>query len=218
MMALVLMVVLVGPDPTYAEISKKHGLGAADHLMREGKFLEAAVAYRNRLLEPGAERESVRIPLALALLARGDAVYAGIEIRRAHTLYPEFGRLVIDPAELFGQKGVLSKAADSALKKAGETEAAEVDAVVAYAFCMEGDRDRAQAALERYVQSRGADAYSRDLRELLGKGGVPPRSRLAGAAAPSAPSPVPVRSGEVVRVGIRFIEPESRPRAEILSK
>src|SRR6185503_19572576 len=105
---LVLTSLLAQQDPTYAELSKKHGLGAADQRLREGKFLEAAVAYRNVLMSPG-DREAVRIPLAIALLAKGDAVYAGIEIRRAHLLYPDFARVAIDAAELFGSKGALSK-------------------------------------------------------------------------------------------------------------
>src|SRR6185295_6597111 len=101
MMQLVLLSALLGQEPTYAELSRKHGLGAADQFMRDGKYLEAAVAYRNILLTAG-DREVVRIPLALALLAKGDAAYAGVEIRRAQMLVPEFLRLSIDPAELFG--------------------------------------------------------------------------------------------------------------------
>src|SRR5690349_18434507 len=113
-------------EPTYADLSRKHGLGGADQLMRSGKYLEAAVAYRNILLTPG-DREAVRIPLALALLAKGDAVYAGIEVRRAHMLCPDFARLVIDPAELFGSKGVLLKAAEAVSGRTAEGDEAEVN-------------------------------------------------------------------------------------------
>src|SRR5436190_6836795 len=125
MMSLLLCSVLLQQEPTYAELSRKHGLGAADLLMRDGKYLEAAVAYRNILLTAG-DREAVRIPLALALLAKGDAAYAGVEIRRAQMLVPDFLKLSIDPAELFGSKGALVKAADAASAKSPETDAAEV--------------------------------------------------------------------------------------------
>ena len=218
MTVLMLLVACLGPDPTYAELSRKHGLGAADRLMREGKFLEAAVAYRNLLLEPGGDRESVRLPLALALLAKGDAVYAGIEIRRAHMLYPEFARLVIDPAELFGRKGVLTQAAEQALKKTGEEQAAEVDAAVAYAFCLEGDRERAQASLGRYVMFRGNDAFARDLKDLIAKESSPSSPKAVVTVAAPPPPPLSVRGGEAVRIGVRFVESEMRPRGEILSK
>src|SRR5688500_6163211 len=109
MMSLIFLAALLPQqDPTYADLSRKHGLGAADQLLKDGKFLEASVAYRNVLLTPG-DREAVRIPLALALLAKGDAAYAGIEIRRAHTLCPDFSKIALDPAALFGSKGVLTK-------------------------------------------------------------------------------------------------------------
>src|SRR5262249_41532411 len=41
--ALVLAMALAPGDPSYAELSRKQGLGVADRLMREGKYLEAAV-------------------------------------------------------------------------------------------------------------------------------------------------------------------------------
>jgi hypothetical protein len=205
-------------EPTYADLSRKHGLGAADQLMRSGKYLEAAVAYRNILLTPG-DREAVRIPLALALLAKGDAVYAGIEVRRAHMLCPDFARLVIDPAELFGSKGVLLKAAEAVSGKAAEGDEAEVNAAVAYAFLLEGERDRAQTALGKYAQLRGSDAFVRDVKAALSKA----TAKAAPAApapppSPSAPAPVAYRGGDPVRAGVRFVEPEVRPRGEILAK
>ena len=214
MMSLLLCSVLLQQEPTYAELSRKHGLGAADLLMRDGKYLEAAVAYRNILLTPG-DREAVRVPLALALLAKGDAAYAGVEIRRAQMLYPDFSRLVIDPADLFKSKGVLAKATEAALARESDGEAAEVNAVAAYAFFLEGERERAQSALAKYAQSRGADGYVRDLKAALAKGPAP--KPLAVATAAAAPTPQP-RGGEPVRAGVRFIEPDVRPRGETLAR
>lgn len=210
-MILAFLSLLLQQEPTYAELSRKHGLGAADQLLKEGKALEAAVAYRNILLTPG-DREAVRIPLALALLAKGDAVYAGIEIRRAHMLYPDFTRLVIDPAELFGSKGALAKVADAVATKAPEGDPAEVQAAIAYAYLLEGDRDRAQAALAKYAQSRGNDAFAKDLKAALEK---------KSAAKPAGTAPVAAamsRGGAPLRAGVRYVEPESRLRGEILAK
>lgn len=212
-MQLVFLAALLQQDPTYADLSRKQGLGAADLQMRAGKYLEAAVAYRNILLTPG-DREAVRIPLALALLAKGDAVYAGIEVRRAHMLCPEFAKLVIDPAELFGSKGALTKAADAVSGRPAEGDEAEVNAAAAYAYFLEGERDRAQAALAKYVGLRGSDAFARDLKAALAK--APAK---ATAAAPPAPAPpIAYRGGDPVRAGVRFVEPEVRPRGEILAK
>jgi len=205
-------------EPTYADLSRKHGLGGADQLMRSGKYLEAAVAYRNILLTPG-DREVVRIPLALALLAKGDAVYAGIEVRRAHMLCPDFARIVLDPTELFGSKGALIKAVEATVGKTAEGDEAEVNAAIAYACFLEGERDRAQTALGKYAQLRGSDAFVRDLKAALAK--VPAKATAAAApAAPPAPAAAPVayRGGDPVRAGVRFVEPEVRPRGEILAK
>jgi hypothetical protein len=202
-------------DPTYAELSRKHGLKAADQQMREGKYLEAAVAYRNVLMTPG-DREAVRIPLALALLAKGDAVYAGIEIRRAHLLYPDFSRLSIDAAELFGSKGALAKIVDVLSGKTADGDEAEVNAAAAYAYLIDGERERSQAALAKYVQLRGTDAFAKDVKATLAK---VPAAKPAVVAAPPAASPQPLtQGGTPVRAGIRFVEPEARPRGEILSK
>jgi Flp pilus assembly protein TadD len=220
MMQFLLLMALTPQDPTYAEVSRKQGLAEADRLMQDGKFLEAAVAYRNVLLTPG-EREAVRIPLALALLAKGDAVYAGIEIRRAHMLYPEFTRLVIDPAELLGSKGILTKAADRASHREGDGDGAEVDAIAAYGYLLEGERDRAQAALGRYIQSRGEDAFAHDLKTALAKGGPSPAAKTstAGSDATAAPAPAtPALKGEPVKAGLRYREPDVRPLGEILSR
>jgi len=210
MTSLVLIVALLQQDPTYAALSRAQGLGPADRLVRDGKYLEAAVAYRNVLLSPG-DREAVRIPLALSLLAKGDAGYAGIELRRAHMLYPDFSRLVLDPAELFGSKGVLAKAADAAVAREKESDVAEVNAVAAFAYLLEGQVDRGRTALAKYVQSRGNDAFAAQLGAALAK--------PVAANVPPPPAPAPVqRGGDPVRAGPRFIEPQSRPRAEILSR
>jgi hypothetical protein len=211
MMFLAVLSALLQQDPTYAELSRKHGLGAADQLLKEGKALEAAVAYRNIMLSPG-DREAVRVPLALALLAKGDAVYAGIEIRRAHMLYPDFLRLLLDPAELFGTKGALAKAADAVASREPEGDPAEVQAALAYAYLLEGDRDRAQAALTKYAQSRGSDAFVKDMKTALEKRSA---SKASGTA---PPAPAPFRGGTPLRAGVRSVEPEVRPRGEIVAK
>jgi len=216
MIALLFATLLAQQEPTYAELSRKHGLGAADQRLREGKFLEAAVAYRNVLMSPG-DREAVRVPLAMALLAKGDAVYAGIEIRRAHLLYPDFSRLAIDAAELFGSKGALAKLVDARAGKAAEGDEAEVNAAAAYAYLIDGERDRAQAALTKYVQLRGSDAFAKDLKSMLARApaGKPPAASPPATAA--APTPL-TQGGAPVRAGTRFIESEARPRGEILFK
>ena len=212
---LILAPLLAQQEPTYAELSRKHGLGAADQRVREGKYLEAAVAYRNVLMSPG-DREAVRIPLALALLAKGDAVYAGIEIRRAHLLYPDFSRLLIDAAELFGTKGALAKIVESLSGKAAEGDEAEVNAAAAYAYLIDGERERSQAALAKYVQLRGTDAFSRDVKALLARA---PAAKPPSAEPPPAAASQPItKGGAPVRAGVRFVESESRPRGEILSK
>jgi thioredoxin-like negative regulator of GroEL len=212
MISLILVAALLTPqETTYAELSRKHGLGGADQLLKDGKFLEASVAYRNVLMTSG-DREAVRIPLALALLAKGDAAYAGIELRRAHMLCPDFSRIVVDPAALFGSKGALVKAADAALgKETNGDGGAEVNAVAAYAYLLEGEGERAKAALAKYEQSRGSDAFVRDLKAALAKDvtAKPP------AAAPAAPEPA-LRGGAPVRAGVRSVETEARPRGEIL--
>jgi hypothetical protein len=220
MITAVILMALAPQDLTYADLSRKQGLRDADGLMRQGKFLEAAVAYRNVLLTPG-DREAVRIPLALALLAKGDAVYGGIEIRRAHMLSPDSLWLALDPAELVGAKGILSRAADAAIQSEAEGEGAEVDAIAAYAYYLEGQRDRAQAALSRYMQSRGNDGYARDLGAALKKT-VPSAAKPSNAAPPETPgrpaTSGPVPKGEPVKAGLRYREPETRPLGEIFAR
>jgi hypothetical protein len=214
MIALLFTMVVAQQEPAYADLSKKHGLGAADQHMRAGKYLEAAVAYRNVLMSPG-DREAVRIPLALALLAKGDAVYAGIEIRRAHLLYPDFARLAIDAAELLGSKGALAKIVDGLAGKAAEGDEAEVNAAAAYAYLVDGEKDKSQTALTKYIQLRGTDAFAKDVKSMQTRMAAPKPAVVAAAPAPAAPlSP----GGAPVRAGIRFVEAEARPRGEILSK
>jgi hypothetical protein len=212
---LFLTTLLTQQDPTYAELSKKHGLGAADQQMRDGKYLEAAVAYRNVLMSPG-DREAVRIPLALALLAKGDAVYAGIEIRRAHLLYPDFARLSIDAAELLGSKGALAKIVDGLTGKAAEGDEAEVNAAAAYAYLIDGEKDRSQTALSKYVQLRGSDAFAKDVKSILAR--APAAKPAVVAAAPAAAAQPLTQGGAPIRAGARFVEVQARPRGEILSK
>jgi hypothetical protein len=212
---LLLTTLLAQQEPTYAELSRKHGLASADARLREGKYLEASVAYRNVLMSPG-DREAVRVPLAMALLAKGDAVYAGIEIRRAHLLYPDFARLAIDAAELFGSKGALAKIVDARAGKPAEGDEAEVNAAAAYAYLIDGERERAQASLTKYVQLRGSDAFAKDLRSMLARApAAKPPVAPATAAAPATPI---TQGGAPVRAGTRFIESEVRPRGEILFK
>ena len=213
---LILTALLAQQEPTYADLSRKHGLAAADQRLREGKYLEAAVGYRNVLMSPG-DREAVRVPLAIALLAKGDAVYAGIEIRRAHLLYPDFPRLAIDAAELFGSKGALAKIVEARAGKPAEGDEAEVNAAAAYAYLIDGEPDKAQASLAKYIQLRGDDAFAKDLRSMLTRArsarppAVPPPATVA------APAPL-TKGGAPVRAGTRFIESEPRPRGEILFK
>ena len=217
MIALLLLTgLLAQQDPTYAELSRKHDLGAADQRLREGKHLEAAVAYRNVLMSPG-DREAVRIPLAMALLAKGDAVYAGIEIRRAHLLYPDFARLAIDAADLFGTKGALAKIVDGRAGKAADGDEAEVNAAAAYGYLIDGERERAQASLTKYVQLRGNDAFAKDLKSMLARAPAPKPPAVAAPPPAAAARPL-VQGGAPVRASTRFIESEARPRGEILSK
>jgi len=206
---------LTQQDPTYAELSKKHGLGAADQQMREGKYLEAAVAYRNVLMSPG-DREAVRIPLALALLAKGDAVYAGIEIRRAHLLFPDFARLAMEGADLLGSKGALAKIVDGLTGKAVEGDEAEVSAAAAYAYLLDGEKERSQASLTKYVQLRGSDAFAKDVKSIQARS--PGAKGAAVAVLPAAAAQPLTLGGAPVRAGIRFVDVQARPRGEILSK
>jgi hypothetical protein len=214
---LVLAAAFCQSDVSYTDISRKFNLAPADRLMKEGKYLEAAVAYRNLMLQ-SADREATRVPFALALLAKGDASYAGIELRRAHMLYPDFMRLRIDPAELFGSKGDLAKAAEAATRQKTEGDAAEVNAIIAYAWYLEGEQKRAQEALDRYIQARGADSMARDLRTMVAKTGAPAPAAAAPAAAPPSPPAALIRTGEPTKAAFQFVEPEVKPRAEIFSK
>jgi hypothetical protein len=205
-------------DLPYSEVSTKFALADADRLMRDGKYLEAAVAYRNALLQPG-DREAIRVPFALALFAHGDTAYAGVELRRAQTLYGDFTRLEIDAGDLFGTRGSLAKLADRAMKEKPDGDGAETQAALAYVWRLVGESDGATAALGRYVQSRGEDAFARALKGLL-----TPRDRKPPPAAtplPPAAAPPPTesaRAGQPARAGVRFLENVSRPRGEIFEK
>ena len=75
--------------------SKACGLDRPDAMMRQGRYLEAAVEYRSRLLQEGGN-PSIRIPFAFACLGTGDIDYAGKQIRCAQFLFPDFDRFRFD--------------------------------------------------------------------------------------------------------------------------
>jgi Flp pilus assembly protein TadD len=211
------MMLLQAPEVAYADVSAKYGLGDADRLMADGKFLEAAVAYRNLLLQPG-DREAVRVPFALALFATGDnTAYAGVELRRAQKLYPDFVNLSIDAAALFGSRANLAKLAERTAREKAEGDGAEARIMLAFVWQLTGDTDAANAALAQYVQARSDDELAKAVRARL----APPPKKAEIAKAPPAAAPPPSRpvetlkAGEPVRAGARFLESPARPRAEI---
>lgn len=133
-------------DPVrYSELSERHQLAPADRLMRQGRYREAAVQYRNLL--PGAgDREAVRVPLALALLAGGDFEYAGLELRRAFRLYDAFDRLTIEPEDLFSSRDALVDRLASIRRDSLQGDAW---AAYAYAAIVAREPDLARRALDR---------------------------------------------------------------------
>jgi hypothetical protein len=133
-------------------------------------------------------------------------------------LYPEFARLSIDPVELFGSKEPLAKAADAAAGREKDGDGAEVSAAAAYAYYIVGDRERAQASLAKYVQTRGNDAFVRDLTAAVTKLPAPKPPVVAAPPPPPPSSPASLRGGDPVRAGARYIEPHARPRGEILAR
>jgi len=208
----------------YADVSKKFQLGDADRLMRDGKFLEAAVAYRNALLQPG-DRELVRIPFALALFAHGDAGYAGVELRRASTLCDDFARLSLDAADLFGSRGALAKIADRIGREKPEGDGAERDAMLAFVLHLAGEEAAATDAVGRYAVSRGEDAFAKALRAKI-SGAPEKKPAPAGRDADKLQqrvdqiggAPAGTRAGEPARAGTRYLETPCRPRGEIIEK
>jgi len=217
MSALALAFLLQAAEVPYSEVSAKFQLGDADRMMREGKYLEAAVAYRNALLQPG-DREAIRVPFALALFAHGDTAYAGVELRRAQTLYADFGKLAIDAADLFGARATLARLGDRTVKEKPDGDGAETMAALAYVWHLIGETDSASTLIGKYVAARGEDAYARALKELLS----PVREKKPPPApAPIVASTAPVadaRPGSPARAGARFLESPSRPRGEIFEK
>jgi len=151
----------------YSEISEQLGLGKADALLRDAKYWEAAVEYRNALLQPG-DREAARIPFALALLAHGNADYAGQELRRAQLLYDGFERLSLELNGSFVDQ----------LRKV-QPDSPDGWGACAYAWIRAGDREAARKSLDRYVQSRGTDDFARALDRMSGKPveAVPPSEK-----------------------------------------
>jgi hypothetical protein len=145
----------------YRDVSAGYKLGDADRLMTSGKYVEAAVLYRSALLE-GADRDAVRIPFAMALLANGDAEYAGIELRRAVKFYDGFARLRPAAEELFESRETLHQIA----KKAAETAEGDALLAVAYARIVLGDRRAAHDAINKYSSARNEPDVVRTLRAM----------------------------------------------------
>lgn len=226
-MTAALVALLLAPQQvSYEELSKKLNLGGADRLMREGKYLEAAVAYRNVLLQPG-DHEAVRIPFAIALFMHGDPAYAGTELRRAQSLAADFGRLKINLADLVGTRVVQARLrdADAVRERDGDAEA---HGARAYLFALLGDGDAAKAALERYTTSRGEDPFARDLKALIERSRPKPGPPVA-AAGPGQPAGRATtvvssanagnpRAGSPARAGVRFAEPAVRPCPDVFLK
>lgn len=164
--SLVLPAAMAGQEGrlSYGELSRTMGLDAADALMRKGQYLEAAVAYRNSLLKPG-DREAVRVPLALALIANGDLDYAGLELIRAEKLYDGFTRLRVGPDALFPSSTTL-------IERLAEVDttnlAADGLAAMAYAWLTLGRTSSAQTVLALYARQRGEDTYVEAMTGMMG--------------------------------------------------
>ncbi|MBI2931377.1 MAG: hypothetical protein HYY16_06975 [Planctomycetes bacterium] len=187
----------------YAELSKKHQLEEADSLMREGRALEAVVAYRSKLLQPG-DHEAIRVPFALALLAHGDPTYAGLELRRAQTLCADFARLRLEPTDLFRSRAELAELARKASAETPDDDDPHRHAAAAFAFHVAGDPPGASSALASYVQRCGEDDFARALRSMMQRA-VPAPSRTAPEA----------RHGPPLRAATRFVPSRSDPQSEI---
>lgn len=225
-MTALLVLALLGDETTYAEISRKHGLADADKLMREGKYLEAAVAYRNVLLKAG-DHEAVRLPLALALFAHGDFTYAGTELRRAQTFYPGFAATRIELGDLFASRPAVALQADRVAREKIDGEAAEGHAALGYLFHLLGDHDRAAAAVKRYADARGQDALARDLLGMIErarqKATPPPRppadlERLEKRVCQMGGKTSAGRAGAPIRAETRYHETSARARGEVFEK
>ena len=152
---LAMLFLLLGPpqEDHYSRLSKECGLEEADSMMRREKYLEAAVAYRNLLLESQG-RNGIRIPLAFALLATGDVDYAGKQIRCARLLFDGFDRFRFDPATLFSSSTTWHD-----LLRRADARVMTPDGWIflAYARFLAGEPAEAQKALAKYTRWRGPD-------------------------------------------------------------
>lgn len=219
---------------TGADLSRRFGLKEADARMRDGKYLEAAVAYRNALIQPG-DREAVRVPFALALMGAGEPAYAGIELRRAGLLCTEFAKIRPDIEDLFGSKDALSKVLDKLDRKEPEGDGGDGFAALAYGRWLAGQTTESRAALAKYISLRGEDAFSKALGDLS-------REEPAAAAPPpnappeiaklqkkvdamTSPGPKatetsapPAAPPEAARAPVAFVNFPPKPRPEVLEK
>lgn len=220
---------------TGADLSRRFGLKEADARMRDGKYLEAAVAYRNALLQPG-DREAVRVPFALALMGAGESAYAGIELRRAGVLCAEFAKIRPDIEDLFGSRDALAKVLDELDRKEPEGDGGDGFAALAYGRWLAGQMTESRAALAKYIAVRGEDAFSKSLRELArdepastaATPNAPPEiARLQkkvelmsspGAGTPEAAAIPAGPAPEAVRAPVAFMDSPPKPRSEVLEK
>lgn len=170
---LFLLFVPIGGGEEYDRFSKEQGIEEGDALMRQGRFLPAAVLYRNHLMKAGSS-PSVRIPLAFALLGTGDVDYAGKQIRSAQLLAPEFSHFRFDPALLFPSPQTWNE-----LLRTAEEKIVTADGwyFLAYAFSLSGNPISAQKALQEYIRWRGREESALALERFL-QGKVPPKKGL----------------------------------------
>jgi len=214
-----------------ADLTRRYSLKDGDARMRAGKFLEAAVAYRNMLLEPG-DREAVRLPFALALLAAGETSYDGEQFRRAQLFCPEFSRLRIDLEDLFGSRDAFVRVLGAAEAKPAEGDGADAFGAFAYGRILLGQPKEASEWIARLIAVRGEDAFSKALRDLS-KADPPvappaqdvPKSvekiqsrvnQMTGA--PAKPLPAGIVAGAPRPSPIAFLEFPMKPREEIFEK
>ena len=150
-------------DADYARMSESYGLDGPDEMMRQGRYLEAAVVYRNRVVESEG-RDALRIPLSFALLGTGDVDFAGKQIRCAQLLFDDFERFRFDPETLFP-----SKSAWKDLLRGARSRVVTPDGwlFISYASFLGGEKSRAHDALAKYTQWRGGDAAARLMDRML---------------------------------------------------
>ncbi len=178
-------------EDDYSRLSNACALERPDAMMRQGRYLEAAVGYRNLLMRSDG-RDEIRIPLAFALLGTGDVDYAGKQIRCAQLLFEGFDQFRFDPASLFSStskwKDLLHRADARALTPDGWL-------FLGYARFLSGDKPGAQAALTRYTRWRGGDETALGM-DLLFRGAITSKQEPGSGLRPketltSKPKPVP---------------------------